>query len=107
MSPGWAVVTAVLVLAATATARAIGRWFKRAITSSFREVVADSMSDRFTQLESKLDAVQEQNRADHGAVAERMAAVEASLDRAETELADVNARLAAVEAAVNLQGGPR
>lgn len=89
---------AVLVLAATSAARRVGHWLEGAAKRSFEAAVDDAMTPRFAHLEAKLDAVQAQNRADHGAVAQRMSAVE-------MELADVKARLADVEAAIASRGG--
>lgn len=88
---------AVLILGATSAAKRLGRWLEGAAKRSFEAAVDDAMAPRFVSLERKLDHVQEQNRADHGAVAKRMSAVEA-------ELADVKARLADVEAAVTGKG---
>lgn len=87
---GVAVLTAVLVIAAGALVRPVGRWLTKHLKLTFAEVVVDVVEDKFDHLEQKLDAVQRQNTTDHGQVVTRLEAVE-------TELALLKERVAALE----------
>lgn len=95
---------AIVLMAATTWARRIGRWLEESATETFKEIVTnvvkEAFAPRFLHLENKLDEVQAQNRADHGAVAGRMAAVEDQLALAKDELIDVKNRLKKLEVAV-------
>lgn len=83
---GVAVLTAVLVIAAGALVRPVGRWLTKHLKLTFAEVVTESVADkfdglgeRFQHMETKLDAVQAQNSAEHGETSKRLTAVEVEL----------------------------